>query len=116
MINDLYFAENYKQFQYAPNSQKNDWNNDVRIVEIYEVGNVGYNNPQEPNDKKRPPILFSQFNVRICKFFHTIISCGSVPKPSLIKPRSVELQCHVFVEGRRKNLMSRCSNSSPRIA
>ena len=116
MINDLYFAENYKQFQYAPNSQKNDWNNDVRIVEIYEVGNVGYNNPQEPNDKKRPPILFSQFNVRICKFFHTIISCGSVPKPSLIKPRSVELQCHVFVEGRRKNLMSRCSNSSPRYS
>ena len=29
---------------------------------------------------------------------------------------SVELQCHVFVEGRRKNLMSRCSNSSPRYS
>ena len=24
--------------------------------------------------------------------------------------------CHVFVEGRRKNLMSRCSNSSPRYS
>ena len=29
---------------------------------------------------------------------------------------SVELQCHVFVEGRRKTLMSRCSNSSPRYS
>ena len=28
----------------------------------------------------------------------------------------MELQCHVFVEGRRKNLMSRCSNSSPRYS
>ena len=37
-------------------------------------------------------------------------------KTFIIKPRSVELQCHVFVEGRRKNLMSRCSNSSPRYS
>ena len=28
----------------------------------------------------------------------------------------MELQCHVFVEGRRKTLMSRCSNSSPRYS
>ena len=58
MINDLYYAENHKQFQYAPNCQKDNRNNDVRIVEIYKVRDVSYDNPQKPNNKKRPPIFF----------------------------------------------------------
>jgi len=28
----------------------------------------------------------------------------------------VELQCHVIVDGRRKNLMCRCRNSNPRYS
>ena len=54
MINDLYHTENYKQFQYTPNCQKDNRDNDVRII-------------------------------------------VPVPEPSLIKPRSVELQCHVLI-------------------
>ena len=77
MINDLYHTENYKQFQYTPNCQKDNRDNDVSIVEIYKVGNVSYDNPQKPNNKKRPPIFFSKFNVRISQFFHTIFSYGS---------------------------------------
>ncbi len=50
MINDLYHTENYKQFQYTPNCQKDNRDNDVRIVEIYKVGNVSYDNPQKPNN------------------------------------------------------------------
>lgn len=58
MINDLYHTENHKQFQYAPNCQKDNRNNDVRIVEINKVGDVSYDNPQKPKNKKRPPIFF----------------------------------------------------------
>ena len=35
-------------------------------MEIYKVGNVSYDNPQKPNNKKRPPIFFSKFN----KYFY----------------------------------------------
>ena len=49
-----------------------------------------------------------------CPLYYVCLT--SSLRPFIIKPRSVELQCHVFVEGRRKNLMSRCSNSSPRYS
>ena len=80
MINNLYYTENHKQFQYAPNCQKDNRNNDVRIVEINKVGNVSYDNPQKPNNKKRPPIFFPQFNVRISQFFHTNFLMLPFPK------------------------------------
>lgn len=53
MINDLYHTKKHKQFQYTPNCQKNNRNNDVRILEINKVWNVSYDNPQEPDNKKR---------------------------------------------------------------
>ena len=50
-------------------------------------------------------------------FYHTIEFLADRRRFNpFTKKKSVELQCHVFVEGRRKTLMSRCSNSSPRYS
>ena len=50
----------------------------------------------------------------LCKSLSYISPCR-LNREFIVKENVSQL-CHVFVEGRRKNLMSRCSNSSPRYS
>ena len=61
-------------------------------------------------------LQFCKSSPKRCHVHSTTFVFPAPLRPFVIKPRSEELQCHVFVEGRRKNLMSRCSNSSPRYS